>query len=269
MLKHHHRQNPRLLSFLPVLALATAAPNAGAATTVTLRPNGSSDGTTNGDAFVTTGPSGNLSGINYGGAGAIAVSAAGLANGTFASFLRFDVSAAKAQFDSTYGIDSWVLDTVVLQLTTSNANNAIFNPNSAGSFSVQWIGTDSWTEGSGTPAGSATTGVKWNDVPTLTSGAEAEGTFAIASVADGITASYTLSPSAGLLADIENGGSVSLFLSAADSTMSAVFNSRSFGTASRNPAFILTASPVAVPEPAAPMLILGIAVCGALTRRRA
>ncbi len=45
------------------------------AATVTLNPVA--------DAFVTTGPAGNLSGNNYGGAGALAIAAPGLANGKF------------------------------------------------------------------------------------------------------------------------------------------------------------------------------------------
>lgn len=257
---------PQLIPGL-FISLVLTASSAWSATTVTLRPNAASDGGSNGDAFVTTGPSGNLSGINYGGAGALAVSASGSSAGSFASFLRFDVSAAKSAFDLSYGAGGWVLDSVVLQLTTSNANNPVFNANVAGSFSVQWIPSDAWVEGSGTPAGSSTTGVKWTDIPALTSGEEAQGTFPIASVADGITASYTLTPSSGLRRDIAGGGSVSLYLGAADATMSAVFNSRSFGTASRNPAFILTASPI--PEPAAPLLLAIIAAFLPLRRRRA
>jgi hypothetical protein len=234
-------------------------------TTFTLRPNAASSSTTNGDAFVTTGPSGNLGGNNYGGTGSLAISATGSAAGSFAGFLRFDITAAKTVFDTSYGAGGWILDSAVLQLTTTSASNAIFNPNAAGSFSVKWIPADSWAEGTGTPASPSPAGVKWTDLPTLTSSAEVEGTFAIASVADGITANYPLTPSAGLLGDIAGGGPVSLYLAAADSAMSAVFNSRSFATASRNPAFILTASPI--PEPG-PACLLALVAWGSAARRR-
>lgn len=237
------------------------------AATVTLRPNAGSDGTTNGDAFVTTGPSGNLSGFNYGGAGALAVSATGSAAGGFSSFLRFDAAAAKSAFDLSYGSGGWILDSVVLQLTTTNANNPIFNSNAAGSFSVQWIPAYALVEGSGTPAASSTDGVRWADVPNLITGAETGGTFPIVSIADGVTANYTLTPSTGLLQDITGGGPVSLFLAPADTAMSAVFNSRSFGNASRNPALILTASPV--PEPGAPVLLAIVTWAMGCRRKRA
>jgi len=52
------------------------------------------------DAFVTTGPSGNLTANNYGAAGGLSVAASGLAKGEFQSVLRFDLSGAKTAFDS-------------------------------------------------------------------------------------------------------------------------------------------------------------------------
>lgn len=241
-------------------ALLLAAP-AFAATTITIRPDGS--GTSNGDAFVTTGPSNNLTVSNYGGAGALAVSAS-LANGSFASVLRFDIASAKATFDATYGAGNWWIESAVLELATSNPNNAIFNsPNVAGAFSVQWFATDGWTEGTGTPAAASGTGVKWSDLATLLTGAESEGTFTIASIADGAIAQYTLSPSSGLLADLLAGGPTSFALQAADSTMTAVFNARSFGTASRRPALILTAAP----EPGR-IVSLGLGMVAFCLRRR-
>lgn len=55
------------------------------------------------DAFVTTGPTGNLSGNNYGGAGALSVAAPGLAKGEFQSVLQFDLSSATASFNAQFG----------------------------------------------------------------------------------------------------------------------------------------------------------------------
>jgi hypothetical protein len=52
------------------------------------------------DAFVTTGPTANLSVNNYGGAGALSVAAPGLANGEFQSILRFDLAGARTSFDT-------------------------------------------------------------------------------------------------------------------------------------------------------------------------
>ena len=48
------------------------------------------------DAFVTTGSANDLATNNYGGAGALALSAAGSSKGEFQSVLRFDTSGAKS-----------------------------------------------------------------------------------------------------------------------------------------------------------------------------
>src|SRR5215472_5783797 len=91
------------------------------------------------DAFVTTGPSGDLSNNNYGGAGAIAVSAPGLAQGEFQSVLQFGLSGAKASFDSQFGAGQWTIQSVTLQLTATAPNNPIFNSNAPGQFSISWM----------------------------------------------------------------------------------------------------------------------------------
>lgn len=257
---------PLLRPILPVLLAALLISAARAATTITLQPGGA--GSSNADAFVATGPSNNLVANNYGAAGALAVSAAGLPKGVFDSLLRFDVSTVKSTFDGAYGMGGWNIDSIALQLTTSNANNAIFNTNATGSFNVKWISNDAWTEGTGNPNTPTLDGVSWNDLAALTASAQLQDTFAIASIADGVTASYTLStPTAGFLSDLTAGtGSTSLFLDAADSSVSAVFNSRNFGTSTRRPALIVTAS--AVPEPGRALLLLAGAGFAALRRRR-
>jgi hypothetical protein len=78
------------------------------------------------DAFVTTGPSGTLSGNNYGGAGALDVAAPGLAKGEFQSVLQFDLSGARASFDTQFGAGQWNIQSITLSLTATSPNNAIF-----------------------------------------------------------------------------------------------------------------------------------------------
>ncbi len=241
-------------------AFATALPLQ-AATTVTLRPDGT--GTANGDALVTTGPSNNLTGNNYGGAGAITVSAPGMPQGEQRSILRFDISTATASFNSTYGVGGWTVTGAQLELTAAAPNNGIFNANAAGSFLIQWTPNDSWTEGTGNPNTPSGTGVKWTDIATLATGAESEGTQNYNGALG--TVDYTLAPSAGLLSDITAGGPVSFILSTTDPAMSGLFDSRSFGTASARPALILTAS--AIPEPGRAAL-LWLAGLGVAWRRR-
>lgn len=246
---------------LCALAAALAAAPLPAATTVTLRPDGT--GTSNGDAFVTTGPSNNLTGNNYGGAGAITVSAPGMPQGEQRSILRFDISTATSSFNTAYGVGQWAITGAQLELTAATPNNGIFNANAAGSFLIQWTPNDSWTEGTGNPNTPSGTGVKWTDIAGLATGAESEGAQSF-SGANG-TVDYTLSPSSGFLNDIASGGPVSFILSTTDPAMSALFDSRSFGTASGRPALILTAA--AVPEPGRVGLLL-FAGLGTLLRRR-
>ena len=114
------------------------------AATFTLNPSA--------DAFVTTGPTANLTGNNYGGAGALSVAAPGLASGEFQSVLRFDLSGAKTSFNSQFGAGQWSIQSITLSLTATAPNNAIFNASAAGQFGVSWMQNDSWTEGAGTPA---------------------------------------------------------------------------------------------------------------------
>src|SRR6266404_5777901 len=91
------------------------------------------------DAFVTTGPSGNLSISNYGGAGALSVASPDLPQGEFQSVLQFGLSGAKSSFDAQFGIGQWSIQSVTLQLTATSPNNAIFNASAAGQFGISWM----------------------------------------------------------------------------------------------------------------------------------
>ena len=112
------------------------------------------------DAFVTTGPTGNLSNNNYGGGGALSVAAPGLAQGQFQSVLQFGLSGAKSSFDGQFGAGQWSIQTITLQLTAAPPNNPIFNASAAGQFAISFMQNNSWTEGTGTPQAPTTTGIK-------------------------------------------------------------------------------------------------------------
>ena len=117
------------------------------------------------DAFVTTGPSGNLSTSNYGGAGALSVAASGLSKGEFQSVLQFDLASARASFDTQLGAGQWHIQSISLSLTaTSPGANLIFNSSAAGQFGISWMQNDSWTEGTGTPASLGATGVTFSSL---------------------------------------------------------------------------------------------------------
>ena len=228
------------------------------AATFTLNPSA--------DAFVTTGPTANLGGNNYGGAGALSVAAAGLANGEFQSVLRFDLSTARASFDTQFGAGQWSIQSITLSLTATSPNNAIFNPSAAGQFGVSWMQNDSWTEGSGTPAAPTTTGITYTSLTGTFIGAsdEALGSFSFAGGTSG-TAAYSLSLTPGFDADATTGNLVSFRLFADDNAVSYLSDSRSFGTTGFRP--LLTV--VAVPEPGTlSLLAAGAALLVAARRRR-
>jgi hypothetical protein len=198
------------------------------------------------DAFVTTGPSGNLLTNNYGNAGSLSVTAPGMTQGEFQSVLQFNLGAARNAFDTTFGPGQWSLQAVSLQLSAAPANNPMFNAPAAGSFGISWMQNDSWTEGTGSPAAPGTSGITFSSLHGVFVGPGDEnlGTFAFNGATSGaFTWSLALTP--GMTTDVLAGDNLSLRLFAADGSMSGVFNSRNFGTAANRP--LLTV--VAVPEP--------------------
>jgi len=205
------------------------------AATFNLRPSA--------DAFVTTGPSGNLGGYNYGAAGALSVAAAGLAKGEFQSLLRFDLSAARASFDAQFGAGQWSIQSVTLQLNATAPNNAIFNASAAGQFGISLMQNDSWIEGVGTPANPATTGLTFSSLPSFTGAAdESLGNFSFNGATSG-AANYALELTSGLAADVSAGGLASFHLTAADSAVSYLFDSGNFNSVSSRPVLAIVVAP--------------------------
>jgi hypothetical protein len=208
------------------------------------------------DAFVTTGPTGNLSGNNYGGAGALGVSAPGLPKGEFQSVLQFDVSGAVNAFNNQYGAGNWRIQSVTLQLTATAPNNPIFNTSSAGQFQVDWMQNNSWAEGTGTPNAPTNNGITYSTLHSMFVGPNDEslGTFAFNGATNG-AASFTLNLAPGLVSNLISGGDVSLDMFAADTNISYLFDSRNFGTAADRPLLTIDA----VPEPGSSLWPLAIA----------
>jgi hypothetical protein len=213
------------------------------------------------DAFVTS----EFPGNNYGGAGAISVSAAGTLGRELFTILRFDLSSTLSSFNQAFGAGNWTLDGASLQLTATSANNQIFNPAAAGQIGADWLADDSWVEGSGSPMNISTTGISLNLLPALVAnGSEGLGLLAFdGSTSD--TATYDLTISPGFLSDVQAGNLLSILLSPGDAVVSGVFNSRNFAVSTNRPYLILSA--VQVPEPATTALA-GIAIIGMLSKRR-
>src|SRR5262245_45847734 len=158
------------------------------------------------DTFVSSANAGN----NYGAAGALEVSAPGLPKGEFQSLLMFDLSAAKSSFDGTFGAGQWVVQSATLQLTSANPNNALFNTQAAGSFSVNWMQSDAWQEGTGTPQIPTSDGVTFSTLPGFLSGTDQSlGTFNFPGGTSGNN-TYTLTLASSFLADVTAGSNVSM-----------------------------------------------------------
>ena len=212
------------------------------------------------DAFVSSANPTN----NYGGAGAITISAAGLPKGEMQSVMMFDLASAKTSFDTTYGAGQWTVTGIPLQLTAAAAGNALFNTSAAGNIAIGWMQNDSWVEGAGTPMAPGATGITFNTLPSFLSGADqALGTFAFGGATSG-NFNFAFNLPSGIVGDVTAGSLASLRFSAADSTVSGVFNSRTFKTAAMRPALTITA----VPEPATWLLAVISIGCLFIARRR-
>ena len=212
------------------------------------------------DAFVTTGPIGNLVGTNYGAAGALALAAPGSVKGEFQSVLQFNLAAARSAFDSQYGPGAWALQSVALTLTAAAPNNSLFNATRAGQFGASWMQNDSWLEGTGSPTTARADGITFSSLANSFIGPADEmlGSFSFNGATNG-SATYTLALTPGFAADVLAGNAVSLRLFGADSVVGYLFDSENFPTASSRPVLTVTA----VPEPGTGTLALtGTAIVG-------
>jgi len=100
--------------------------------------------TASADAFVATGPTGNLSNNNYGGGGALGLAAGALPLGEFQTVMQFNLGSVRNSLDAQYGAGSWIVQSVSLQLTASPHSNVIFNNIAAGQFNASLMQNNSW-----------------------------------------------------------------------------------------------------------------------------
>jgi hypothetical protein len=221
------------------------------------------------DAYVATGPTGNLANNNYGGGGALALSGSGTPNGEFQSVLRFDTALLRDSLNTQFGGGQWSIDSVSLRLSSSPHSNAIYNDIMPGLFGASLMQNNSWVEGTGNASAPGATGITYNSLKsTFISPANDRdlGTFSFGGGSSGFN-TYTLNLDPGLVADIENGSQLSLRLFGADPTVSYLFSSRAATPTENRPELEVSA----VPEPSALALLglgtLALAVAGNKSRR--
>jgi hypothetical protein len=206
------------------------------------------------DSFVATGspdnPSGgDLTSLNFGSAGALAVAPAASPKGEFKTLLRFNLSEATNLFTETFG-PNWSVIGISLELTSNNGitgeqpNNPIFNVVSGGDFFIQWLSNDSWIEGTGNVRTPTIDGVSYNSLPALLSGpTEMLGTNTYVPPGDNVPVVWPLPLRPSVVADVTAGGDVSFLLSAADDHVGYLFNSQNFGRGNE-PRIHVTALPL-------------------------
>ena len=232
------------------------------------RPTGPRIDTTIADAFLASGSPANpvgtdLTGLNFGGAGTLAIAPASSTKGEFDSVIQFNTAAAISEFNTTYGIGNWEIASLTLSLASNfgvqgeQPNNAIFNTINAGSFGIDWLGYDNWVEGTGsgmgTPGYPSNSFVSFNSIPTLfTAGSASLGTYTYTPPGNNVYVSYSLPLVSNLVSDAAAGGDVSLYFFAADNQVSYLFNSREF-PGGNHPELTLTAT--VVPEPSTLALV--------------
>jgi len=213
------------------------------------------------DAFLASGSPGNpvgtnLTSLNFGSAGTLAIAPAGSTKGEFDSVIQFNTAAAVSQFNTTYGAGNWHITGVQLSLASNFGTqgaqppNLIFNSINGGMFGIDWLANNSWVEGSGGGMGGpgypGNSSVSFNSIPSLLSaGYDPLGTFQYTPPGNNVYENYQLNLDGNLVSSVAAGGAVSLYFYAADNQVSYLFNSKEFG--SNHPELTITAA--AVPEP--------------------
>lgn len=196
---------------------------------------------TSADAFVCTGSpnyqsGADLTGLNFGGAGTLAIAPATSAKGEFRSVIRFSLTNLLTQFNTNYGVGNWAVTNIELELTSNwgqggaQPNNPIFNVIAGGKFVIEWTSSDDWAEGTGNPSLPTTDGVTYNSLPALLAKPHVPlCTNTYIPPGANVHLTWPLPLQTNLLRDIVAGGDVSFYFYAGDDQIGYLFNSHSYG----------------------------------------
>jgi hypothetical protein len=211
--------------------------------------------TTSQSAFLATGSPDNpvgtdLTNLNFGGAGTLAISPASADKGQFQSLLMFDFAGAVSLFDSVYGSNHWTVTGISLQLASNygtggvQPNNRIFNVINGGKFAIEWLSDNNWVQGTGTPNLPTTDGITFGSLPGLLSEPwEVLCTNTYTPPGNFVPVTYELPLDANLVAEIERGTNATLLFCAADNQIGYLFNSVKFGNGDE-PMIYVTSAPL-------------------------
>jgi hypothetical protein len=193
------------------------------------------------DAFVCTGSANyqsgaDLTGLNFGDAGTLAIAPANSAKGEFRSVLRFNLANLVSQLDTNFGPGQWTITGLTLKFTSNygvggvQPNNPIFNTISGGQFVIEWLSDDRWVEGSGNPSQPTTDGITYAELPAyLVAPHVPLCTNTYLPPGNNVPVYWPLPLQTNLVADIRAGGSVSFYFYAADAQVAYLFNSYKYG----------------------------------------
>ncbi|HUE36993.1 MAG TPA: hypothetical protein VMO20_06355 [Candidatus Acidoferrum sp.] len=199
------------------------------------------------DAFVRAAPG--ATNLNYGAAGALAVSGPialnglSVSNGSFDTFIRFNMAALPVSFNSAFGPNNWVVTHAVLQLTEQAAPaNNLFN-RGVGAFQVRWIAKTNWTEGTGTPAAPTMDGISYTNEATLLNSNTDEVLGTYTNSGANQTEFFYLTMPSGFINTVKAGGEVDLYLTAISPGIGFTFDSKEFITNSDWPFLAIAGEP--------------------------
>jgi hypothetical protein len=196
---------------------------------------------TTADAFLCTGSTNyeggaDLTGLNFGAAGALVVAPASAASGESQSVIKFNLAGGVSQFNAAYGSNHWNITGITLELTSNYGvagvppNNPIFPVISGGQFVIEWLAGDDWVEGTGTPNLPTTDGVCYNSLPALLAPPrEVLCTNTYSPPGNNVHIFWPLPLTTNLVADICGGGDVTFRFYAADNQIGYLFNSYKYG----------------------------------------